>query len=115
VILHGASRSWEFAYRQELEALSNDSSWFRYVPTVSRPWEDAAWKGEVGRTEDVLRKHLDVLGFAPSTTTTYLCGHPQMILNAKSILERRGFQKEFIREEIYWVPEKRGSRPARSR
>lgn len=105
-ILHAASRSWEFAYREELEALSNDSSWFRYVPTISRPWEDPTWKGEVGRIEDVLRKHLDVPGFEPSTTTIYLCGHPQMICNAKVILERRGIQKEFIREEIYWVPKK---------
>lgn len=112
VILHGASRSWEFAYREELEALSNDSSWFRYVPTMSRPWEDGGWQGEVGRVEEVLRKHMDALGFEPSTTTTYLCGHPQMIANAKGILKRRGFQKEFIREEVYWVPEKAGSRPA---
>ena len=112
VILHGASRSWEFAYHEELEGLSNDSSWFRYVPTISRPWEDTAWKGEVGRVEDILRKHLDALSLDPSTTTTYLCGHPQMILNAKAILKRRGFQKEFIREEVYWVPEKGGSRPA---
>ena len=110
VVLHAASRSWEFAYRSELEALSNDSSWFRYVPTISRPWEDPSWNGEVGRIEDVLRKHLDALGFEPSATTTYLCGHPQMILNAKGILERRGFQKEFIREEVYWVPEKGGKR-----
>jgi ferredoxin--NADP+ reductase len=111
VILHAASRSWEFAYRDELEALSNDSSWFRYVPAISRPWEDTAWKGEVGRIEDVLRKHMDALGFVPSTTTTYLCGHPQMIVNAKAILERRGFPKQFIREEVYWVPEKGGSGP----
>jgi ferredoxin--NADP+ reductase len=112
VILHGASRSWEFAYQDELQALSNDSSWFRYIPTVSRPWEDAAWKGEIGRIEDVLRKHLDALGFVPSSTTTYLCGHPQMILNANTILGRRGFSKEFIRQEVYWVPEKGGSRHA---
>jgi ferredoxin--NADP+ reductase len=108
VVLHAASRSWEFAYHDELEALSNDSSWFRYIPTISRPWEDPSWKGEVGRIEDVLRRHLDALGFEPSATTTYLCGHPQMILNAKGILERRGFQREFIREEVYWVPEKGG-------
>lgn len=106
VILHGASRSWEFAYRDELAALSNDSSWFRYIPTISRPWADPSWTGEVGRIEDVLRKHLDALGLEPSTTTAYLCGQPQMTLNAKSILERCGFRKEFIREEIYWVPRK---------
>jgi ferredoxin--NADP+ reductase len=104
VILHGASRSWEFGYREELQTLSNDSSWFCYIPTISRPWEDRSWKGEVGRVDDVLRKHLDRVGFDPATATVYLCGQPQMILNAKGILHRRGFAKECIREELYWAP-----------
>lgn len=106
VVLQAASRSWEFAYRQELVALSERHAWLEYIPTVSRPWEDQNWKGEVGRVEDVLRKHLDALGLEPSTTTAYLCGHPQMIENAKGILARRGFAGEFIREEVYWVPKK---------
>lgn len=105
-ILHGASRSWEFSYREELEQLGQDSDWFRYIPTISRPWEDPSWKGEVGRVEDVLRKYLDVLRFDPATTTVYLCGHPQMIANSKAIVERRGFPKEAVRQEIYWVPKK---------
>lgn len=109
IILQAASRSWEFAYREELEALSRRHPWLHYVPTVSRPWEDPAWQGEVGRVEDVLRKYLDSLGLDPSSTTTYLCGHPQMIENAKGILQRRGFPKEFIREEVYWVPKKEGA------
>jgi len=29
-----------------------------------------------------------------------------MIANSKGILERRGFPKESIREEVYWVPKK---------
>lgn len=106
VVLQAASRSWEFAYREELEAFAKEFSWLRYIPTVSRPWEDPAWKGEVGRIEDVLRKYLDTLGLEPSNTTAYLCGHPQMIENSKGILKRRGFAKEFIREEVYWVPKK---------
>jgi ferredoxin--NADP+ reductase len=106
VVLHAASRSWEFAYREELEALARQFSWLRYIPTISRPWEDPDWKGEVGRIEDVLRKHLDNLGLDPARTTAYVCGHPQMIANSKGILARRGFAKEFIREEGYWVPKK---------
>ncbi len=106
VLMQASSRSWEFAYREELEALSKESKWLRYIPTVSRPWEDVAWKGEVGRIEDVLRKYLDSLALEPSTTTTYLCGHPEMIANSKGILKRRGFAKESIREEVYWVPKK---------
>ena len=106
VVLQAASRSWEFAYRDELEALAREFNWLKYIPTVSRPWEDSKWKGEVGRIEDVLRKYLDALALEPSHTTVYLCGHPQMIENAKGILRRRGFSKEGIRQEIYWVPKK---------
>jgi ferredoxin/flavodoxin---NADP+ reductase len=107
VILQAASHSQEFAYREELEALARSQPWFHYIPTVSRPWEDPTWKGEVGRADDVVRKHLDRLGFETPDTTTYLCGNPQMIENAKGILARRGFAKEYIREEIYWVPKKK--------
>jgi ferredoxin--NADP+ reductase len=106
VVLHSASRSHEFAYREELEALSSQCNWLTYIPTISRPWEDPSWQGEVGRAEDVLRKILDNLKLEPSNTTTYLCGHPEMIVNAKGILERRGFGKEQIRQELYWVPKK---------
>jgi ferredoxin/flavodoxin---NADP+ reductase len=106
VVLQAASRSWEFAYRDELEALAEQHAWLDYIPTVSRPWEDAHWTGEVGRVEDVMRKYLDTLGLDPKDTTAYVCGHPQMIENAKGILARRGFTKEFIREEVYWVPKK---------
>jgi len=106
-VLQAASRSWEFAYREELEALAKKFAWLKYVPTVSRPWEDAGWKGEVGRVEDVLRKYLDGEGLSPADTTAYLCGHPQMIENSKGILQRRGFGKESMREEVYWIPEKK--------
>lgn len=105
-LLHAASRSWEFAYREELEALVEKFDWLRYVPTVSRPWEDASWQKEVGRAEDVLRKYLDAYGLSASDTMVYLCGHPQMIENSKGILQRCGFSKESIREELYWVPKK---------
>jgi ferredoxin--NADP+ reductase len=104
IILQGASRSWEFGYQEELEELAYRSDWLEFIPTVSRPWEDSDWKGEVGRVEDVLRKYLDALNLTPSTTTAYLCGHPQMIENGKDILKRKGFTKESLREEVYWVP-----------
>ncbi len=109
VLLQAASRSWEFAYREELNALQKEFAWLRYIPTVSRPWEDPSWQGEVGRVEDVLRKYLDSLDMDPQNTTTYLCGHPQMIENSRGILERRGFSKDFIRQEVYWVPKKGGA------
>ncbi|MBI4164644.1 MAG: ferredoxin--NADP reductase [Acidobacteria bacterium] len=104
-VLHGASRSWELAYCDELEKLTSRSEWFRYIPTISRPHEDSTWKGEVGRVEDVLRKHLDANGLDPATTTAYLCGHPEMIATSRRILERGGFRNDAIRQEVYWVPD----------
>lgn len=103
VVLQGASRSWELGYREEMEATARQAPWLTYIPTVSRPWEDAQWKGEVGRCEDLLRKYTDQLGLTPERTTAYLCGHPEMIEKAKGILARRGFPKESLREEQYWV------------
>ncbi|HZX65179.1 MAG TPA: ferredoxin--NADP reductase [Myxococcales bacterium] len=107
VVLQAASRSHELGYQQELEAAEKESrGWLRYIPLVSRPWEDPGWKGEVGRAEDVMRKHLDTSGFHPGTTAVYLCGHPMMIENGKGILLRRGFDREDIHVEVYWMPKK---------
>jgi ferredoxin--NADP+ reductase len=107
VVLQAASRSHELGYQEELETAAKESGgWLRYVPLVSRPWEDAGWKGETGRAEDVLRKHLDESGFDPTNTAAYLCGHPMMIENAKGILLRRGFARESIHVEVYWMPKK---------
>ncbi len=102
-LLQGASRSWEFGYREEMERLAAEVPWLAYIPTISRPWEDKQWQGEVGRVEDVLRKYADQFAFTPENSTAYLCGHPQMIETARAILLRRGFPKESLLEEQYWV------------
>jgi ferredoxin--NADP+ reductase len=101
--LHGASRSFEFAYREELEQIAAEAPWFKYVPTVSRPWEDAHWKGETGRVDDVLRKYADSWGLKPEATTAYLCGHPSMVEHGRGILERAGWKKEAVLDEVYFV------------
>jgi ferredoxin--NADP+ reductase len=107
LILQGASRSWELAYADELRAAAAaHSSWLSYVPTISRPWEDEGWRGEVGRCEDLVRKYLDNGGMEPASTTAYLCGHPGMIENGKGIFLRRGFSREDIHVEVYWQPPK---------
>jgi len=101
--LHGASRSFEFAYRDELEQIAAETPWFKYVPTVSRPWEDSHWKGETGRVDDVLRKYTDAWGLRPEETTAYLCGHPSMVEHGRGILERAGWKKDAMLDEVYFV------------
>ena len=75
---------------------------FKYVATVSRPWDNPNWKGETGRVDDLLRKYTDGWGLRPDTTTAYLCGHPKMIENCRGILERAGWKKDAILEEAYF-------------
>jgi ferredoxin/flavodoxin---NADP+ reductase len=106
-LLNGASRPWEFGYKDELLRFAQEIPWFIYVPTVSRPWDHADWPGEIGRADDVLRKYADQWGLDGTNTVAYLCGHPEMIEHSKAILKRRGFtDKGAIKEEIYWIPAK---------
>jgi ferredoxin--NADP+ reductase len=101
-LLHGASRSWELGYRDELENFAQQAPWFECVFTVSRPWEDDSWKGEVGRVDDLIRKYADQWRCAAANSIAYLCGHPEMIERGKGILKRIGFNRENLKEEVYW-------------
>ena len=101
-LLNGASRSLEFGYQQELERFAAKIPWLQYLPTISRPWEEASWQGETGRVDDVLRKHADHWQLKASNCVVYMCGHPEMIEHSKGILKRVGFGKENLKEEFYW-------------
>lgn len=102
-VIMGASRSWEMGvYKDELTEMARES-WFQFIPTVSRPWEDPDWKGECGRVEDLIRKYSDQLGYTWENSVGYACGHPQMIENAKGIFARARFPKENIKEEKFFT------------
>ena len=103
-LIQGASRSTEFAYREEMETLARAVPWLTYIPTISRPWEDPAWSGETGRVDDLIRKYTDQWSLDPHNTTAYLCGHPEMIEHGKAILHRHRWEKDALREERYFVP-----------
>ena len=108
-LIHAASLPVELAYREELSLLARRHGWFQYIPTVSRFWLEPEWQGEVGRCEDIVRKHLDRLRFTPRDATAYLCGNPVMIQNVEGVLRRAGFSKKPIREEFYWERPKTGA------
>jgi ferredoxin/flavodoxin---NADP+ reductase len=104
--IHGASRSWEFGYRNELEKYSGEVPWLKYVPTVSRAWEEPEWFGEKGRVDDLIRKYTSLWDLKPGDTTAYLCGHPNMVENGRDILLRAGWQKTGLQDEVYFQPGK---------
>lgn len=101
-MIQGASRSWEFGYQAEMAGVGAEAPWLKYVPTISRHWEDMAWAGETGRVEDVLRKYADQWNLSGKDTTAYLCGRPEMIENAAGILARRGWDKRAMQSEAYF-------------
>lgn len=107
LLIHAGSRPWEFGYADELLELEQKLPQVKVVLTVSRYWEDLDWKGERGRAEDIVRKYADAEGFTPTDTTGYVCGHPGMIENVKGILQRWGFDKKAVHEEVYWQPPKK--------
>jgi ferredoxin--NADP+ reductase len=106
VLLHAASVSRELGYCDELSGYARRYDWFRYIPTISRPGLDSSWRGEIGRAEDVIRKHLALLGFTAADTTAYACGNPHMIENAKGVFQRAAFPAESFKQEAYWVVQK---------
>jgi ferredoxin--NADP+ reductase len=102
LLIHGASKPEDFGpYKGELSALAEEE-WFDYVPTVSRVWDTVYWDAEIGRVEDVIRKHADTHAFTRETTESYVCGHPTMVHNAEELLKRAGFPPYKISTEIYF-------------
>ena len=106
VLIQAGSRSVELSYLDELRQHDAELEWLTYVPSVSRPWEDPDWTGELGRAEDVVRKHADAHGITPDNAVAYLCGHPEMIATVRGIMRRRGFEHKDVREELYFQPGK---------
>jgi ferredoxin--NADP+ reductase len=104
LIIHGTSHAGEHGPCGEmLTDHAAKTNWLRYVPTVSRPWTSPEWDGERGRTEDVLRKHMDAAEkMGPETAAVWTCGHPGMIAKVQQIARRAGFASEHIMEEKYF-------------
>lgn len=106
--IQGASHSHEFGYMDELGKYAAEVPWLKYVPTVSRPWDDTEWKGERGRVDELIRKYAEIWGLKPEDTTGYLCGHPGLVEHGRGILQRAGWAKDSMRDEVYFIPGKEG-------
>lgn len=99
-IIHGASYSRDLGYRDELEGLAERHG-LRYLPTVSRPREETAWAGHVGRAEDFFLPDrlpgledslgLDRNTFRPDRVGILICGLQGTIGATIERLLGRGF------------------------
>jgi NAD(P)H-flavin reductase len=123
-IVHGASYPSHLGYREELESLSRETLSsplrklaFVYIPMISRPAEDPAWKGLTGRAETIFdtsgESSLDsktvvrgllACAIRPETHLVYVCGYPGTVNNVCAALAARGFRKGLdIQFEKYYA------------
>ena len=75
-----------------------------YQPTISRPDDprNIGWTGRRGRAEHVVLDVCKDLHLRPEKTVVYICGNPDMILNAESALMDHGFPEFHVKKELYW-------------
>jgi ferredoxin--NADP+ reductase len=95
IILHGAPRSWELGYLDELRMQSRYLPRVVYIPSITRTKEDPWWTGEAGRITQYFQSNLllDRLEVAldPAKTSVFLCGNPAMIHEVQKTLEPLGY------------------------
>jgi ferredoxin--NADP+ reductase len=112
IILHGAPKSWELGYRDELRLQSRYLPRVTYVPSITRTQEDPWWKGDSGRItryfqDPGLMERLE-LDLDPAKTSVFLCGNPAMIHDVTRVLEPLGYtaysttQPGSLHTEEYW-------------
>ncbi len=114
-LAHGVRYTADLGYRWELDGLSRHEEFnLLYLPMASRWQEDKHWMPRVGRgrvtalldgtTSDILPEGLvaeEVQSrFPPSNTAVYLCGNPDMITDARSMLTAQGYEEIYTEE--YW-------------
>src|SRR3954451_1680299 len=105
VMLNGVSYEHDLGYRPLLEDWQASGEYpVTYIPTVSRPNDpaNAGWKGRTGRAEANITSVCDELGLTAANTIAYICGNPEMIVTAESLLLERGFAEEQVKTELYW-------------
>jgi ferredoxin--NADP+ reductase len=112
VVLQGARYSWDLGYRAELESLARLRSNLVYLPAITRPEQDPHFHGLTGRIQNLLVQGAfetaSGITLDPSRVEILLCGNPEMIMQVKDLLVKRGFTPDegkklgTIHVEEYW-------------
>ena len=74
-------------------------------------WWPSWGAGRTGRAEQVITGVCKDFGLRPDKTVVYICGNPDMILNAERILMDRGFPEFHVKKELYWPKGKTATAP----
>ncbi|HEY7827956.1 MAG TPA: FAD-binding oxidoreductase [Candidatus Limnocylindrales bacterium] len=105
LFLNGVSYQDELGYRALVEAWQGAGQFpVTYIPTVSRTSDprNASWTGRTGRVEAIVEAICAEHGLRPDNAVAYICGNPDMILNADATLQSLGFDDASVHKELYW-------------
>ena len=112
VMVHGARYSWDLGYRTELNGLARHCANFHYLPVITRPQEDATWRGRSGYIQNVVAsgtiEKATGLALTPENFDIFLCGNPAMIESVIDWAQARGFARDqadatgTLHVERYW-------------
>ncbi len=115
VFLNGVSYETDLGYRDLVEDWERSGEYpVTFVPTVSRPSHpsNAGWTGRTGRVETIVEPVVREMGLTPDNAIAYICGNPDMIINAEATLLALGFPETQVKKELYWP---KGKEPTRAR
>lgn len=93
-LLFGNISEEHILFHLEFTALAAANKNFTYMPVLSEP--SAQWTGQKGWVTHLMPTLPNLTGF-----TAYICGHPDMVKDAKALLLQHGVPKEYIRTEAY--------------
>jgi propane monooxygenase reductase subunit len=92
---YGARTPRDLFYVEELHALGERLTDFRFIPALSEPGPGDDWGGETGLITDVVGRHITEEQ-ASAGLEAYLCGPPGMIDAAFAVLLRKGIPEDRI-------------------
>jgi len=89
---------------EELERVAGEVPSFKFMATISRPWEDAAWKGETGRVDDFVRKQNNRV--CVRRQRPHICARIQPCAKTERVSFGADWQKGSIFEKLCFIPGK---------
>lgn len=98
-LLFGVRYIKDIFYKELFEKLAKEHANFTFDLTLSRP-EDESWAksgGKISRVTDLLK----TLELDPKTTTAYICGLKDMVLQVTEMLQQKGILPEAIHFERF--------------
>ena len=110
VLAHGVRRAEELTYQKLIQSIKDEhGDQFEYVPFVSRENTDFAIAGRIpAAIENGEFEHRVNLKIENGKSQVMLCGNPDMVKDAREVLQERGLTKNLrrtpgsISTENYW-------------